>query len=78
MGLFEFLMPRYHASALGFMLGLSFVFGSATPVALGWMRESFSLRAGVQTLPLFYLTALCLILLSRFRYYLKDRELAGK
>lgn len=71
---FDVIKPRYHASALGFMLGLSYVFGSVAPVVLGWMREYFSLRAGIMTFPAFYLSALGLILLSRYRYYLKERE----
>ena len=71
---FDVIKPRYHASALGFMLGLSYVFGSVAPVVLGWMREHFSLRAGIMTFPVFYAVALVLILLSRCRYYLKEKE----
>ena len=71
---FDVIKPRYHASALGFMLGLSFIFGSLAPVLLGWMRQTFTLRAGVMTFPVFYLVSLALILLARFRFYLKDRE----
>ena len=74
---FDVIKPRYHASALGFMLGLSYVFGSAAPVVLGWMREHSSLRAGIMTFPAFYAAALALILLSRYRYYLKEKEAVG-
>lgn len=71
---FDVIKPRYHASALGFMLGLSFIFGSLAPVMLGWMRDGFGLRAGFKTFPAFYLASLVLILISRFRFYMKDRE----
>jgi len=71
---FDVIKPRYHASALGFMLGLSFIFGSIAPVMLGWTRQAFTLRAGIMTFPIFYLLALGLILWSRFGFYLRDRE----
>ena len=71
---FDVIRPRYHSSALGFMLGLSFVFGSLAPFMLGWMREAYSLRIGIRTFPLFYGLALVFILWSRFSFYMKDRE----
>ena len=74
---FDVIKSRYHASALGFMLGISYVFGSVAPVILGWMREHFSLRTGIMTFPAFYAAALALILLSRYRYYLKEKEVVG-
>lgn len=59
------------------MLGMSYVFGALAPIFLGWMREHFSLRTGLMTFPGFYFAALVLILISRYRYYLKDKESAG-
>lgn len=71
---FDVIKPRYHASALGFMLGLSYVFGSLAPVLLGWIRQHSSLRDGIMTFPAFYAVALALIVVSRYCYYIRDKE----
>lgn len=71
---FDVIKPRYRASAMGFTLGLSYVFGSLAPILLGWMREHWSLKSGMLVFPVAYALALVLILVSRFMYYPKDKE----
>lgn len=71
---FDVIKPRYHASALGFMLGISYVLGSFAPVMLGWIRQHSSLRDGLMTFPVFYAVALVLVLVSRFCYYIREKE----
>jgi MFS family permease len=75
---FDVIKPRYHASALGFMLGISYILGSFAPVMLCWIRQHSSLRDGLMPFPVFYAVALVLVLVSRFCYYIREREPATR
>lgn len=72
--LFDVVAPRYRASASGIMLGIAFVFGSTAPAVLGYIRDHFTLVAGMSSLAIFYFIAGALILVARNFFFDKDCE----
>ena len=71
--LFDIIPQRYHASGAGIMLSFGFVFGSTSPVVLGFMKQGFSSSAGVASLAAFYLVGAALIACARRRAYARPR-----
>ena len=67
--LFDIIPQRYHASGAGIMLSFGFVFGSTSPVVLGFMKQGFSSSAGIASLAAFYLAGAALIAFARLRAY---------
>ena len=67
--LFDIIPQRYHASGAGIMLSFGFVFGSTSPVVLGFMKQGFSSSAGIASLAAFYLAGAALIVFARLRAY---------
>ena len=55
------------------MLSFGFVFGSTSPVVLGFMKQGFSSSAGVASLAAFYLVGAALIAVARRRAYARPR-----
>ena len=53
--LFDIIPQKYHASGAGLMLSCAFVFGSTSPVVLGFVKDSFSSTAALSSLAAFYL-----------------------
>ena len=69
--LFDIIPQKYHASGAGIMLSFAFVFGSTSPVVLGFMKDSFSSSAGLASLAGFYLVGAAAIAVARVRQYAK-------
>jgi len=72
--IFDVIAPRYRASAMGVMLCLAFVFGSLAPVALGWVKDHFSMSAGLASLAGFFLLGALFIVIARVRFLKNDYE----
>ncbi len=72
--LFDVIKPRYHASAVGIMLCCAFVFGSTSSTVLGWMKEHFTLQAGLMSLAGFYLVGVVVIAVARLFFLKRDYE----
>ena len=67
--LFDLIPQRYHASGAGLMLSCAFVFGSTSPVALGFVKDAFSSTAALASLAAFYLVGAALIAIARWHAY---------
>ncbi len=72
--LFDLIPPKYHASAAGLMLSCAFVFGSTSPVVLGFVKDAFSSSAALASLAAFYLAGAAVIAVAR-RLSLKSAQL---
>ena len=69
--LFDIIPQKYHASGAGIMLSFAFVFGSTSPVVLGFLKDSFSSSTGLASLAAFYLGGAAVIAVARVRQYRK-------
>ena len=67
--LFDIIPQKYHASGAGLMLSCAFVFGSTSPVVLGFVKDSFSSTAALASLAAFYLVGAVVIAIARARQY---------
>ena len=67
--LFDLIPQRYHASGAGLMLSCAFVFGSTSPVALGFVKDAFSSTAALASLAAFYLVGAVFIVIARRHAY---------
>ena len=67
--LFDIIPQRYHASGAGLMLSCAFVFGSTSPVVLGFVKDAFSSTAALASLGAFYLAGAVIIAVARARQY---------
>ena len=67
--LFDIIPQKYHASGAGLMLSCAFVFGSTSPVVLGFVKDAFSSTAALASLAAFYLTGAVVIAIARMRQY---------
>ena len=67
--LFDIIPQKYHASGAGIMLSCGFVFGSTSPVILGFLKENFSSTLGLASLAGFYLAGAAAIAVARGRQY---------
>lgn len=72
--LFDVVRERYHASAAGVMLSLAFVFGAFSPVVLGWLGDTLSMRLALSSLSAFYVIGAAAILLARICFLNGDLE----
>lgn len=72
--IFDVVAPRYRASAMGIMLCFAFVFGALAPVALGVMKTSFSMSAGLAALAGFFVVGAVLIGIARIWFLKRDYE----
>ena len=72
--LFDVVRERYHASAAGIMLSLAFVFGAFSPVVLGWLGDTLSMRLALSSLSAFYVIGAAAILLARICFLNGDLE----
>ena len=67
--LFDIIPQKYHASGAGIMLSCAFVFGSTSPVVLGFVKDSFSSTVALASLGAFYLAGAGIIAIARHRQY---------
>ena len=67
--LFDIIPQRYHASGAGLMLSCAFVFGSTSPVVLGFVKDAFSSTVALASLAAFYLAGAAIIAIARRRHY---------
>ena len=67
--LFDIIPQKYHASGAGVMLSCAFVFGSTSPVVLGFVKDAFSSTAALASLGAFYLAGAGIIAVARCRQY---------
>ena len=67
--LFDLIPQRYHASGAGLMLSCAFVFGSTSPVVLGFVKDAFSSTAALASLAAFYLAGAAIIAIARRHEY---------
>ena len=70
--LFDIIPQKYHASGAGLMLSCAFVFGSTSPVVLGFVKDSFSSTAALASLAAFYLVGAVVIAIARRRQYFRS------
>lgn len=71
--IFDVVEPRFRASAMGIILCLAFVFGAIAPVVLGWVKDHFSMSAGLAALSAFFIAGALVILVARLRFLERDR-----
>jgi len=72
--IFDVVAPRYRASAMGIILCFAFIFGAVAPVVLGWVKDHFTMSAGLAALALFFIAGALVILLARLRCLARDYE----
>ena len=70
--LFDIIPQKYHASGAGLMLSCAFMFGSTSPVVLGFVKDSFSSTAALASLAAFYLVGAVVIAIARRRQYFRS------
>lgn len=72
---FDVVNPRYHASGVGIMMCIAFLFGSLSSTVLPLIAKSFGGRMSFSLASLagFYLVGAAVILTARFRFLSRDR-----
>lgn len=72
---FDVVNPRYHASGVGMMMCIAFLFGSLSSTVLPWIAKSFGERMSLSlaSLAVFYLVGACVILAARLKFLARDR-----
>ena len=72
---FDVVTPRYHASGVGIMMCIAFLFGSLSSTVLPWIAGCFGgkMSFSLASLAVFYLAGAAIILLARLRYLSRDR-----
>ncbi len=73
---FDVVNPRYHASGVGIMLCIAFLFGSLSSTVLPWIANALNDNMGysMSSLAAFYLVGACVILLARLFFLKRDYE----
>lgn len=69
---FDVVTPRYHASGVGIMMCVAFLFGSLSSTVLPWIQSSLGPSNGLASLGVFYLIGALVICLARCRFFLRD------
>jgi MFS family permease len=72
--IFDVIAPRYRASAMGVVLAGAFGFGAVAPVVLGFVKERFSMSAGLQALAAFFIAGAVFIAVARIFFLKRDYE----
>jgi hypothetical protein len=72
---FDVVNPRYHASGVGVMMCIAFLFGSLSSTLLPWIAKSFGgrLSFSLASLALFYAAGTAIILFARLRFFARDK-----
>ncbi len=73
---FDVVNPRYHASGVGIMLSIAFLFGSLSSTVLPWIARVLNGDMGrsMSSLAVFYLAGALVILLARLVFLKRDHE----
>jgi len=72
---FDVVNPRYHASGVGIMMCIAFLFGSLSSTVLPLIAKSLggNMSLSMSSLAAFYLVGALVIVLARVRFLAKDR-----
>ena len=70
---FDVVTPRYHASGVGIMMCMAFLFGSLSSTVLPCLQGVFGRTAGLASLGVFYALGAIVILLGRVFFLSRDR-----
>ena len=75
---FDVVNPRYHASGVGIMMCIAFLFGSLSSTVLPWIAKVLNgnMPYSMASLAGFYLVGVLIILLARIRFLNRDRAAA--
>jgi hypothetical protein len=73
---FDVVNPRYHASGVGIMMCVAFLFGSLSSTVIPLIDKVFGERMyfSLASLAVFYLAGMSAILLARVKFLKKDYE----
>ena len=73
---FDVVNPRYHASGVGIMMCIAFLFGSLSSTVLPWLASGLggNMAWSMSSLAGFYLVGAFVILLARIRFLRRDYE----
>ena len=71
---FEVVNPRYHASGVGIMMCIAFLFGSLSSTVLPWIAKMTdgNMSLSMSSLGVFYLLGALILLVARFAFLKKD------
>ena len=71
---FDVVNPRYHASGVGIMMCIAFLFGSLSSTVLPWIAKALDgdMALSMASLAGFYLVGVLVILLARVRFLARD------
>ena len=74
---FDVVNPRYHASGVGIMMCIAFLFGSLSSTVLPWIAKALNgnMSYSMVSLAGFYLVGALIILLARGKFLVRDSEL---
>ena len=70
--IFDVIEPRFRASAMGVMLCCAFAFGSLASVALGYVKDAYSMSTGLALLAPFFVAGALVILVARTVFLKRD------
>jgi MFS family permease len=70
--LFDVIEPKYRSTATGLMLSVAFTIGALSPVALGWVKQHFSLEQGITALSCVYFLSSVVLFIGLKTSFLKD------
>ena len=65
---FDVVNPRYHASGVGIMMCIAFLFGSLSSTVLPWIQNALGPSDGLASLGGFYLLGALTLLVARIRF----------
>ena len=71
---FDVVNPRYHASGVGIMMWVAFLFGSLSSTVLPWIQNTLGQSTGLASLAGFYLLGALVVLLARVFFLSRDLE----
>ncbi len=74
--LFEIVEPRFRASAVGFMLAMSFLVSAFAPVTLGWAKMNIGLAEGMAALSLIFVISAIILLIAAKWFLARDYSTA--
>ena len=76
---FDVVNPRYHASGVGIMMCIAFLFGSLSSTVLPWLAKLLggNMAWSMSSLGGFYFIGALVIVLARVRFLKRDYEKAG-
>ena len=73
---FDVVNPRYHASGVGIMMCIAFLFGSLSSTVLPWIAKLLdgNMSYSMASLAVFYVLGALTIVLARVRFLKRDCE----